>query len=190
MSLLFGFCCRASDYRSGMQAFPVTRLFFLTDVLPWLGKGCTWAGSKSHRSEERRWQKNRAAMTASKRRRKQSQGLVSFGRSSLVSCRERVWGPYQKCSHSASQSPWTRSEKGSKVLLRRKQTTKCCDEAWLKLHRCSGTFTEHLRPNHSLYNPSLYEECSEKHTLSRSLGKVRTDFISLNTNLNDFSFSV
>lgn len=142
------------------------------------------------RKEDGRRTELRSATAASKRRRKQSQGLVSFGRSSLVSSRERVWGPYLKCSHSASQSPWTRSEKGSKVLLRRKQPTKCCDEAWLKFHRCSGTFTEHLRPNHSLYNPSLYEECSEKHTLSRSLGKVRTDFISLNTNLNDFSFSV
>lgn len=35
-------------------------------------------------------------MTASKRGRKQSQGLVSFGRLSLVSCRERVWGVLPK----------------------------------------------------------------------------------------------
>ena len=48
VSVLFGFCSRASDYRSGITFNAM------------VGKGCTWAGSKSHRSEKRRWQKGRA----------------------------------------------------------------------------------------------------------------------------------
>ena len=48
------------------------------------------------RKEDGRRAELTAAMTASKRGRKQSQGLVSFGRLSLVSCRERVWGVLPK----------------------------------------------------------------------------------------------
>lgn len=120
VSLLFGFCCRASDYQLRDVGLPSHRFVFLNRFIAMVGRGCTWAGSKSHRSEERRRQKNRARVCdgSFKRRRKQSQGLVSFGRSSLVSSRERVWGPYLKCLYSASQSPWTRSEKGAK----------CCSE--------------------------------------------------------------
>lgn len=150
VSVLFGFCCRASDYRSG-----------ITDLMPWLGKAVHGQGANHTgvRKEDGRRAELTAAMPASKRRRKQP-GLLSFSRLSLVSCRERARGVLPKVLAQCFQSPWTRSEKGGKALLRRKQTTEWCDEGWLKFHRCSGTFKEHLRPNHSLYNPSLYEEGS------------------------------
>lgn len=56
---LFGFCSGTFDYRSGMYTFSVICLFFLTDLLLWLGKGSTRAGSKSQRNERKRWQTSR-----------------------------------------------------------------------------------------------------------------------------------
>ena len=97
--------------------------------MPWLGKAVCGQGADHTgvRKEDGRRAELTAAMIASKRRRKQP-GPVSFGRLSLVSCRERAWGVLPKVLTQCFQSPWTRSEKGGKALLRRKQITKWCDE--------------------------------------------------------------
>lgn len=40
------------DYRSGMYTFLVPCLFFLTDLLLWLGRDSTWLRSNSQRNEK------------------------------------------------------------------------------------------------------------------------------------------
>lgn len=133
------------DYGSRMDAFPVPCLFFLTDLLLWVGKGekvlCGRGVShKRMQKKKKTWQESRAngLDDSSYKGKKNWVG----GRYLSVNCLwssawQEFWGFCLECSHSGSQSPQRRCEKGGKVLLGMTQRpTKCYDEATLKLNVC------------------------------------------------------